>query len=129
MAMARTDRLVTMNGLGETAFCCCSTALCHLLDGRRRGRGGDVPWPAWQCKRRSFACPRRFTLRGPMPLPIVHHPGYDAGFPPDHRFPMDKYRALIEHLAARGLAAHSNRHQPAPAEPRWLKLAHDPAYV
>lgn len=42
---------------------------------------------------------------------------------------MDKYRALIEHLAARGLAAHSNLHQPTLAEPRWLKLAHDPAYV
>jgi acetoin utilization deacetylase AcuC-like enzyme len=64
-----------------------------------------------------------------MPLPIVHHPGYDAGFPPDHRFPMDKYRVLIELLAARGLAAHSNLHQPTLAEPDWLKLAHDPAYV
>lgn len=62
-------------------------------------------------------------------LPIVHHPGYDAGFAADHRFPMGKYSALMERLAARGLAKPSNLHQPAPAEPGWLKLAHDPAYV
>lgn len=62
-------------------------------------------------------------------LPIVHHPGYDAGFAADHRFPMGKYRALMQRLAARGLATPSNLYQPAPAEPGWLKLAHDPAYV
>jgi acetoin utilization deacetylase AcuC-like enzyme len=62
-------------------------------------------------------------------LPIVHHPGYDAGFAADHRFPMGKYSALMEQLDARGLAARPNLHQPAPAESGWLKLAHDPAYV
>jgi acetoin utilization deacetylase AcuC-like enzyme len=62
-------------------------------------------------------------------LPIVHHPGYDAGFPADHRFPMGKYSALMEQLDARGLATSSNLHKPAPAEPGWLKLAHDATYV
>jgi acetoin utilization deacetylase AcuC-like enzyme len=62
-------------------------------------------------------------------LPIVHHPGYDAGFAADHRFPMGKYSALMEQLDARGLGTPSNLHQPAPAEPGWLKLAHDATYV
>ena len=38
-----------------------------------------------------------------MSLPIVHHPDYDAKLPPTHRFPMGKYRALIEVLGERGL--------------------------
>ena len=42
---------------------------------------------------------------------------------------MGKYSALMERLAARGLAAPPNLHRPAPAESGWLKLAHDPAYV
>ncbi|NGO54003.1 histone deacetylase family protein [Allomesorhizobium camelthorni] len=42
---------------------------------------------------------------------------------------MGKYSALMERLAARGLVTQSNLHQPAPAEPGWLKLAHDPVYV
>jgi acetoin utilization deacetylase AcuC-like enzyme len=42
---------------------------------------------------------------------------------------MGKYSALMEQLDARGLAAPSNLRQPAPAEPGWLKLAHDPVYV
>jgi acetoin utilization deacetylase AcuC-like enzyme len=62
-------------------------------------------------------------------LPIVHHPGYDAGFAADHRFPMGKYSALMEQLDTRGLATPSNLYQPVPAEPGWLKRAHDPTYV
>ena len=64
-----------------------------------------------------------------MPLPIVHHPDYDAKFAIAHRFPMGKYRHLMESLRARGLAANGNLHVPAPAEPGWLKLAHVPDYV
>ena len=64
-----------------------------------------------------------------MPLPIVHHPDYDAKFAATHRFPMGKYRLLMERLTATGLAFNGNLHEPAPAEPRWLELAHAPAYV
>ncbi|WP_353646049.1 histone deacetylase [Mesorhizobium sp. WSM2239] len=42
---------------------------------------------------------------------------------------MGKYSALMEQLDACGLATPSNLYQPVPAEPGWLKLAHDPAYV
>ena len=64
-----------------------------------------------------------------MALPIVHHPDYDAGFPVTHRFPMGKYRALMERLARTGVATAANLRTTAPAPARWLDLAHDPAYV
>lgn len=64
-----------------------------------------------------------------MPLPIVHHPDYDARFPVAHRFPMGKYRLIMEALRSRGLAADGALHVPAPAPPSWLTLAHDRAYV
>jgi acetoin utilization deacetylase AcuC-like enzyme len=64
-----------------------------------------------------------------MPLPIVHHPDYDAQFPPHHRFPMGKYRLLMEALARRGLATDAHLRTPAPPPSSWLKLAHVPAYV
>ena len=64
-----------------------------------------------------------------MPLQIVHHPDYDAGFPDNHRFPMGKYRMLMECLRARGLvgAGALNGADRLPAE--VLKRAHDGAYV
>ncbi len=64
-----------------------------------------------------------------MPLQIVHHPGYDAGLPPTHRFPMSKYPLLMNELVRRGLAWDGNLHLTEPAPPQWLKLAHDRVYV
>ena len=64
-----------------------------------------------------------------MPLHIVHHPDYDANFPADHRFPMGKYRALMEVLQGRGLIAAETLHLPDLPPAAWLELAHDPAYV
>jgi len=65
----------------------------------------------------------------PMPLQIVYHPGYDAGLPPTHRFPMSKYPLLMDELARRGLAANGNLHLTEPALPKWLRLAHEADYV
>ncbi|MFC3327552.1 histone deacetylase family protein [Mesorhizobium cantuariense] len=64
-----------------------------------------------------------------MPLQIVHHPDYDAGFATNHRFPMSKYPLLMEALRARGLAGPGalNAAEPAPAS--WLELAHSADYV
>lgn len=64
-----------------------------------------------------------------MTLPIVHHPDYDARFPPHHRFPMDKYRLLMEALRRRGLVDDDNLHVPDPVGAEILSLGHDPAYV
>ncbi|MCC2097566.1 MAG: histone deacetylase [Hyphomicrobiales bacterium] len=62
-----------------------------------------------------------------MPLPIVSHPDYDAGFPTSHRFPMGKYSALVDILTNRGLMGSVS--QPDLPSPEWLHLAHEPDYV
>ncbi|MCO5063423.1 MAG: histone deacetylase [Rhizobiaceae bacterium] len=64
-----------------------------------------------------------------MPLHIVTHPDYDAGFAPTHRFPMGKYSALITSLETRGFLLPGYVHRPVPPPASWLSLAHDRAYV
>ena len=64
-----------------------------------------------------------------MAVPIVHHPDYTVQLPHRHRFPMNKYRALIEHLRAEGLAPPDAVFEPEPAPLWWLELAHDSDYV
>lgn len=64
-----------------------------------------------------------------MPLQIVHHPDYDAGFAVNHRFPMSKYPRLMDALRARGLAQPEALNMPEAARPSWLKLAHAVDYV
>ncbi len=63
-----------------------------------------------------------------MTLPIVHHPDYDAKFPPHHRFPMSKYPLLLEEIRSRGLAGGAIE-VPSPASADWLALAHRDDYV
>lgn len=62
-----------------------------------------------------------------MPLQIVSHPDYDAGFAADHRFPMGKYTALMARLEVLGLTSGLNRAEPI--APHYLRLAHDATYV
>lgn len=64
-----------------------------------------------------------------MPLQIVHHPDYDAGFAANHRFPMSKYPLLMQALHARGLIQAEALTMPEPAPARWLKFAHAADYV
>lgn len=64
-----------------------------------------------------------------MAVPIVHHPAYTVPLPHRHRFPMNKFRALIEHLRAEGLAPPGAVYEPEPAPRWWLELAHDSDYV
>ena len=64
-----------------------------------------------------------------MNLPIVHSPHYQATLPPNHRFPMGKFRRVAEVLVEEGLAAPDSFHVPAPAPAGWIALAHDNAYV
>lgn len=63
-------------------------------------------------------------------MPIVHHPAYCADLPANHRFPMDKFRAVAELIVEEGLldgAGTFFRPRAAPFE--WVALAHDPVYV
>lgn len=38
-----------------------------------------------------------------MPLPLIYHDDYSPEFPAEHRFPMDKFRLLRDHLIDSGL--------------------------
>lgn len=62
-------------------------------------------------------------------LPIVHHPAYAPPMPPDHRFPMDKFRRVMQHLLDDGIVAPAQIRHPEPAPRLWLERVHDPDYV
>nr|WP_319386259.1 histone deacetylase [uncultured Roseibium sp.] len=64
-----------------------------------------------------------------MPLPIVHHPAYCADLPANHRFPMDKFRAVADLIRTEDLLDGGTFFRPRPAPFEWVALAHDPAYV
>ncbi len=64
-----------------------------------------------------------------MTLPIVHHPAYCADLPANHRFPMDKFRAVADLIRGEGLLDGGSFYRPRPAPFEWVALAHDPAYV
>ncbi|MFK4133854.1 histone deacetylase [Pseudomonas luteola] len=62
-------------------------------------------------------------------LPLVYHDDYSPPFPPEHRFPMEKFRLLYEHLSESGLVTADNLYRPELPVPEVLALAHDPVYV
>jgi acetoin utilization deacetylase AcuC-like enzyme len=64
-----------------------------------------------------------------MSLPIVHHPAYCADLPANHRFPMDKFRAVAELIRREHLLDGAAFYRPRPAPFEWVALAHDPVYV
>lgn len=64
-----------------------------------------------------------------MTLPIVHHPAYCADLPANHRFPMDKFRAVADLIRAENLLDGGSFVRPRPAPFEWVALAHDPNYV
>ncbi|MBM7061455.1 histone deacetylase [Pseudomonas sp. UL073] len=64
-----------------------------------------------------------------MPLPLVYHDDYSPPFPAGHRFPMDKFRLLRDHLVASGLTSDAALLRPAPCPREVLELVHCPAYI
>lgn len=64
-----------------------------------------------------------------MTLPIVHHPAYCADLPANHRFPMDKFRAVADLICREDLLEGRAFFRPRPAPFEWVALAHDPLYV
>ncbi|MCC3407419.1 MAG: histone deacetylase [Microcoleus sp. PH2017_10_PVI_O_A] len=64
-----------------------------------------------------------------MDLPIIYHEDYVAPLPPDHRFPMAKFRMLYQMLLAEGVADKSQFHAPELPPPEWIELVHDYGYV
>ncbi|MDR0278404.1 MAG: histone deacetylase [Paucimonas sp.] len=64
-----------------------------------------------------------------MRLPLVYHDDYSPEFPPGHRFPMDKFRLLHDHLIASGLTTDAELQRPQICPNDILALAHDRAYI
>jgi acetoin utilization deacetylase AcuC-like enzyme len=64
-----------------------------------------------------------------MPLPLIYHEDYSPDFPPDHRFPMDKFRLLHDHLIDSGLTTDAQLFRPQVCPTDILALAHDPEYI
>jgi len=62
-----------------------------------------------------------------MSLPIVYHPSYVAPLPPEHRFPMVKFRLLYEKLLNDRLLTRA--FQPQAPDLELIQLVHCPNYV
>ncbi len=64
-----------------------------------------------------------------MPLPLIYHEDYSPEFPADHRFPMDKFRLLRDHLVDSGLTRDADLLRPQICPNDILALAHDRRYI
>ncbi|MEG4317834.1 MULTISPECIES: histone deacetylase [unclassified Microcoleus] len=64
-----------------------------------------------------------------MDLPIIYHEDYVAPLPPEHRFPMAKFRMLYQMLLGEGVADKSQFHAPELPPQEWIELVHDRSYV
>ncbi|PSN19728.1 histone deacetylase [filamentous cyanobacterium CCP5] len=64
-----------------------------------------------------------------MSLPVVYHPDYVVPLPPGHRFPMEKFKGLVDHLLWSGVITPDQLYQPGPPSLDWLQLVHSPSYV
>ncbi len=60
-----------------------------------------------------------------MPLPLIYHEDYSPEFPAEHRFPMDKFRLLHDHLVGSGLTTDQALLRPDICPNDILALAHD----
>lgn len=63
-----------------------------------------------------------------MKLPLVSHPAYSTPLPEEHRFPMAKFRLLVDHLRRLDLLRDDQLHQPLPVPRRWLEQVHPRSY-
>lgn len=62
-------------------------------------------------------------------LPLVASPLYSYEFPSRHRFPMQKFRHLVDHLREQGIAKNANLFRPGRARMDVLQQAHCPEYL
>ena len=62
-------------------------------------------------------------------LPVVSNPFYSFEFPTKHRFPMQKFRYLLENLQSQGIITSTNLFRPGKARRDLLELAHCSDYV
>lgn len=84
-----------------------------------------LPWAAVDKAGTLQALAMRITMH----LPLVYHDDYSPPFPADHRFPMEKFRLLHDHLLATGIACDQALHRPELCSAEVLALAHAPDYI
>ena len=86
-------------------------------------RSGNLP----QRRSRETPAAREEGASGVRPA-LIYHPAYSAPLPSGHRFPMAKFRLLVEHLRRLGLASDDQLHEPLPVPRRWLEQVHCRTY-
>lgn len=64
-----------------------------------------------------------------MRLPLVHHPGYTIELPPEHPFPMAKFRVLRRQLEAPAIRQVAQWLEPEPVSAATVNRVHDQAYI
>jgi acetoin utilization deacetylase AcuC-like enzyme len=64
-----------------------------------------------------------------MRLPLVYHDDYSPPFAAAHRFPMEKFRLLRDHLVDSGLTTDADLLRPELCPEAILALSHCPAYI
>jgi acetoin utilization deacetylase AcuC-like enzyme len=62
-------------------------------------------------------------------LPLVSNPLYSYPFASGHRFPMQKFSLLFNHLREIGIATQANTYRPGRVRGEVLALAHCPQYI
>ncbi|MDX1340837.1 MAG: histone deacetylase [Reinekea sp.] len=64
-----------------------------------------------------------------MKLPLIYHRDYSPAFDPAHRFPMEKFHLLHQHLYDIGLTKQCELFTPTLINDSLLELAHDKDYI
>ncbi len=64
-----------------------------------------------------------------MNLPLIYHPNYVAPLPPDHRFPMEKFKKLYELLLSDRVADPAQFQIPDRPPQAWIEFVHTSEYV
>jgi len=61
---------------------------------------------------------------------VIYHPVYsELSLPPQHRYPIEKYRQLYQRLQQEGWLQLLEEIRPHPIDPQWLKQIHSQDYV
>jgi len=64
-----------------------------------------------------------------MPLPVVYHVDYVTPLPPEHRFPMPKFKHIYDLIRLNGIADKIEFHQPALPRDEWVGAVYTPEYI
>jgi len=64
-----------------------------------------------------------------MPLPVVYHSDYVTPLPPEHRFPMPKFKHIYDLVRMNGIADKIKFYQPSLPKDEWVSAVHTPEYI